>query len=203
MKVMEGSLQDIKVPINNINSVVMSICNGVKALHSIGVMHRDIKPGNVLINLNEDNSYEVRLTDFGMSRDITRPRTEMTPVVFTMIYRPLEILLEYQDYDFSSDIWALGCTIYELYSGDELFKGETQFEVIRDIIAKLGTPEVMWPRVVDLPEYRLIKSLNVTQVRFPSTINTNNIDILLFDMLDYNPDTRPDIYEVIDYLTQI
>lgn len=100
--------------------VAFQFINGVSYCIDKGIINRDIKPQNVLIY--EDGT--VKVSDFGLARAaICSVDSGITSVVYTLWYRPLEILLGGK-YDDAADVWAVGCTLYELYMGEPLFPGE-------------------------------------------------------------------------------
>ncbi|KAJ1639274.1 kinase-like domain-containing protein [Pavlovales sp. CCMP2436] len=91
------------------------ILRGVKAIHSAHVLHRDLKPGNLLVNKNCD----LKVCDFGLARSIN-PSTESGPVgqlteyVVTRWYRAPELLVEADTYGEGIDVWAIGCIFAEM-----------------------------------------------------------------------------------------
>jgi serine/threonine protein kinase len=97
------------------------ILNGIAFLHSKRVLHRDLKPQNILVN----HRGEVKLADFGLSRLYGTPIKPYTPKVVTLWYRAPEILLGCEEYSTGVDIWAAGCIMAELYISQPLFKGDS------------------------------------------------------------------------------
>mmetsp|Transcript_22877 Transcript_22877/g.77230 ORF Transcript_22877/g.77230 Transcript_22877/m.77230 type:complete len:251 (+) Transcript_22877:44-796(+) len=100
------------------------IMRGVHALHAAHVLHRDLKPGNLLVNKNCD----LKICDFGLARPVNPdPSTKedqcMTEYVVTRWYRAPELLVENQDYTGAIDIWACGCILAEMIAREALFKG--------------------------------------------------------------------------------
>ena len=100
--------------LEEIEKLSSSIFNGVEYLHSLGIIHRDIKPSNILL-FEDEEGLNPKLNDFGMSVH--------SPISFgeayTPFYCPPEVWRD--EYDSSADIWALGCTLYEIYHGEILF----------------------------------------------------------------------------------
>lgn len=78
---------------------------GMAFCHSHFILHRDIKPGNLLIN----SSGEVKLADFGLARDFGSPGVKLTHEVATRWYRPPELLFGSRSYGFNVDVWSCGC----------------------------------------------------------------------------------------------
>lgn len=102
--------------------IVYQLAVALKYLHSAGVVHRDLKPSNILIN----SSCEVRVCDFGLSRTLKSEffnKPIMTEFIATRWYRAPEVLMGSKCYSTKSDMWSLGCLIFELYSRRTLLPG--------------------------------------------------------------------------------
>ena len=111
--------------ISRTNKIFSQISNGLAYVHSCNIIHRDIKPDNILIN-----GSIVKLCDFGISK---KKYCQLTPRIGTNNYKAPELFSDIE-YDFAIDIWALGCTLYEYISGYQLFKGEGDIIIIRNIL---------------------------------------------------------------------
>ena len=199
MNLQSSSLAEFTVPIDQRKYVVRQLCEAMYHIHSRGIIHRDLKPANVLTN----DLVKIKLADFGLSRYVQQPFRVYTPTVYTLWYRPPEILLG-DNYTFAADIWSLGCTISEILTGRALFPGQDEFDQLYKIFRKLGTPnEEDWPGVTQLPEWNLKfseESMKDPVIIFPDLVNDNNIlavDFIL-RMLQYNPNSRPDITEILN-----
>ena len=107
---------------------------GLKYVHSAGVVHRDLKPSNILVNENCD----LKICDFGLAR-IQDP--QMTGYVSTRYYRAPEIMLTWQKYDVSVDIWSTGCIFAEMLGGKPLFPGKDRAYPAH--LTLLGAPNLM------------------------------------------------------------
>ncbi|KAI0270973.1 kinase-like domain-containing protein, partial [Russula aff. rugulosa BPL654] len=121
------------------------ILRGMKYVHSASVIHRDLKPGNLLVN----SDCELKICDFGLSRGYdSSPQdgaTQMTEYVATRWYRAPEIMLALRRYDTAIDVWSIGCILGELLLGRPLFKGKdyliwTLVDQLNKILEILGTP---------------------------------------------------------------
>jgi len=109
-------------------------------MHSAGLVHRDLKPGNILVNENCD----AKLADFGLTRSTLDksgdPGAELTDYVMTRWYRGPEILLASNKYGLAVDMWSMGCITAEVFLGMPLFPGKTVNEMLQLIFAYLGRP---------------------------------------------------------------
>merc|ERR1719384_1331911 len=136
---------------------IMSFCyqlsKGVEHLHASSVLHRDLKPQNLLISGKPP--LRLKIADFGLARAYTLPIPKYTHEVVTVWYRPPEILLGSTFYSVPVDMWGVGCILAEMATGHPLFCGDSEIDTIFKIFMKLGTPTAEeWPEVVDLPDFK-------------------------------------------------
>ncbi|CAO2601280.1 Mitogen-activated protein kinase 12, partial [Lemmus lemmus] len=101
---------------DRIQFLVYQMLKGLKYIHAAGVIHRDLKPGNLAVN--ED--CELKILDFGLARQAD---SEMTGYVVTRWYRAPEVILNWMRYTQTVDIWSVGCIMAEMITGKILFKG--------------------------------------------------------------------------------
>ena len=95
-----------------LKTIMCQLLLGMEFFHAKGILHRDIKPPNVLVSMEENIPY-AKYCDFGLSCVPNRYRPS-TPGTVTSWYRSPEICCEYSNYSFPSDIWSLGCVFYEI-----------------------------------------------------------------------------------------
>jgi serine/threonine protein kinase len=118
-----------------IKSYAFQMIAAVYYLHSHRIIHRDIKPDNILVSRNGI----VKLCDFGMARYVTVPMRTYTRGVVTLWYKAPELILD-GFYELSIDMWSIGCILYELVTYSPLFPGDGQLDQMMRILAVLGTP---------------------------------------------------------------
>ncbi|CAF1395573.1 unnamed protein product [Rotaria magnacalcarata] len=119
--------------------------------HKHRIIHRDIKPHNILVN----HEHQLKLCDFGLGRAFSVPLKSYTHEIVTLWYRAPEILLGSPSYGTPVDMWSLGCIFGEMYQGWPLFHGDSEIDQIFQIFKLLGTPSGNdWPNVFLLPQFK-------------------------------------------------
>ena len=158
---------------DHIQYLMFQIICALKYMHSAGVIHRDIKPGNILIN----ESCDIKLCDFGMARscDIEAliPKQFMTPYVSTRWYRSPELMLCLENYSTALDIWSVGCVMSELYLRKPLFQGKNHSHMLHLIFQTLGTPKNLDKFIKNCPSKTTIEC--ITKIPFYDGSNLNKI----------------------------
>lgn len=118
--------------------------------HENYVLHRDIKPNNLLIAADG----EVKLADFGLARSFADPWGIMTSNVITRWYRPPELLYGAKHYSGAVDVWSVGTVMAEMIVRIPYLPGNTELDQIQLICDRIGTPtEDVWPGVSKLDGY--------------------------------------------------
>ncbi|PNW76047.1 hypothetical protein CHLRE_12g549800v5 [Chlamydomonas reinhardtii] len=104
--------------------------------HSRGIMHRDVKPGNVLI---DHAKRQLKLIDWGLA-DFYTPGKEYPVRVATRFYKGPELLVDIKDYTYSLDVWGVGCMLAALvFKKPVFFRGEDEFDQLVKVVRVLGT----------------------------------------------------------------
>lgn len=122
--------------LDEIKHYILEILKGMDYCHSRGIMHRDIKPMNIII---DEETKELKLIDWGLS-EYYLPNKEFNTRVSSRPYKSPELLIGYNYYDFSMDIWSLGCILGSMiFKKDYLFLGKDNSEQMLKIVNVLGS----------------------------------------------------------------
>ncbi|KAL0327527.1 UNVERIFIED_CONTAM: Cell division control protein 2A [Sesamum angustifolium] len=128
------------------------ILRGIAYCHSHRVLHRDLKPQNLLIDRRTN---ALKLADFGLARAFGIPVRTFTHEVVTLWYRAPEILLGSRHYSTPVDVWSVGCIFAEMVNRRPLFPGDSEIDELFKIFRVMGTPnEDTWPGVTSLPDFK-------------------------------------------------
>ncbi|CAD6190302.1 unnamed protein product [Caenorhabditis auriculariae] len=187
--------------IDHVKVFVYQILRGLKYLHSANILHRDIKPGNLLVNSN----CILKICDFGLARMWDpRERQNMTHEVVTQYYRAPELLMGARRYTAAVDIWSVGCIFAELLQRKILFQATGPIEQLQLIIDLLGTP------APDSMKYACEGARNHVMRSPPRPNNlsslyrlsphiTDEAVDLLIKLLQFDPDRRITVNEALDH----
>jgi serine/threonine protein kinase len=133
-----------------------SLIRSIYQIHDNGIMHRDLKPDNILVG----SDYTCCLIDFGLAKVSNPSNPDLDHCLYCLVqtlwYRSPEVLLEKKTHASTIDVWSVGCIIAEIFLGEPLFEGNTQVDCILKIFHCLGTPrnlasygfccDVPWPK---------------------------------------------------------
>ncbi|KAK4291343.1 hypothetical protein Pmani_035820 [Petrolisthes manimaculis] len=139
-----------QLSMNNVKIFLFQLLRGLAYCHQRRVLHRDLKPQNLLIN----DLGELKLADFGLARAKSVPTKTYSNEVVTLWYRPPDVLLGSTEYSTQIDMWGVGCIMYEMISGRPLFPGATVEDELHLIFRTLGTPtEATWSGINSNEEF--------------------------------------------------
>jgi serine/threonine protein kinase len=186
--------RDVAIPL--VKSYLQQLMAGVEFCHARRVLHRDLKPDNLLIS----HDGALKIADFGLSRAYDAPSRVYTHEVVTQWYRPPEILLGGHHYSTGVDVWSVGCIFVEMLTCCALFPGDSEIDQLYTIFRTLGTPEeAEWPGVTRLPNYthnfpKWRRRMWNEAEAFTRTRSRNELGVLGADLLDklliYDPESR-------------
>lgn len=179
------------LPIDHIKAYSQMLLGALSYLHERRIVHRDVKPSNVLLS----STGSVKLADFGLARVISQApsptapedeaaaaltgpagRGDLSHQVATRWYRPPELLFASRGYSFSADVWSAGAVVAELFALKPLFPGNNDIDQMFRVFQVMGSPTVeRWPGVDQLPDY--------DKVSFP--------DLVPVDLCALLPSCRP------------
>lgn len=184
---------------NTARKILWQVLKGTEFCHFHNIIHRDIKPENILVS----KSGIVKICDFGFARTLAQPGEAYTDYVATRWYRAPELLVGDTKYGRAVDIWAVGCLLSEMLTGEPLFPGDSDIDQLYHIIRCFGnlTPrhkEVFQrnPLFVGmrLPEVRDIVPLEKKFTR----VSTESL-ALMKQCLQLDPDKRPTCSELLKH----
>jgi len=171
----------------NMKSFLYQLFKGVAFCHNKRVLHRDLKPQNLLIN----RKGELKLADFGLARAFGIPMRNYSHEVVTLWYRAPDVLLGSRKYSTPIDIWSIGCIFAEMATGRPLFPGGNTNDQLMHIFRILGTPSAQtYPGIVELPEWDEFPQYKGKDIRKVVPDLTEDGYDLLDRCLQYDPAKR-------------
>lgn len=144
----------IKFTEPQVKCYMQQLLRGLDHCHSRGILHRDIKGSNLLI----DNNGILKIADFGLASFYDPHQSHpLTSRVVTLWYRPPELLLGATYYGAAVDLWSTGCILAELYAGKPIMPGRTEVEQLHKIFKLCGSPLEEYWRKSKLPHATIFK----------------------------------------------
>ena len=155
--------------------VTWQMLKALKYMHSAELLHRDMKPSNLLLN----SDCVVKVADFGLARSLRECASEtkaddakLTDYVATRWYRAPEILLGSPSYSFGVDVWAVGCIVGEMLVGKPIFPGATVLSQCETIFELLGKPDEERLRAISCYSKEMLAVLDDTRMpQGPEVLN--------------------------------
>ncbi|CAM8927876.1 unnamed protein product [Rhodiola kirilowii] len=188
---------DIKFTEPQVKCYVHQLLSGLEHCHNNGVLHRDIKGSNLLI----DNEGILKIGDFGLASFFDRSKKrQMTSRVVTLWYRPPELLLGATDYDVGVDLWSAGCILAELLAGRPIMPGRTEVEQLHKIYKLCGSPSDEYWKRSKLPNASLFRPREPYKRRIAETFKdfpSSSIP-LIETLLSIDPAERSNSYSCLE-----
>jgi serine/threonine protein kinase len=132
----ELNKRDKALPEDKARRIIKDLLVAVDVLHGKMIMHRDIKPDNILI----DSSGRLKLADFGLAKKASFLQRRKSNAIVSLWYRAPEIILGSEDYFLGVDMWSVGCIFAELMAKRPIFMCRNENEVLSRVFQLLGTP---------------------------------------------------------------
>ncbi|KAJ1506977.1 TFIIH complex serine/threonine-protein kinase subunit kin28 [Coelomomyces lativittatus] len=188
---LEKIIKDKSIVFQNsdIKSWMLMLMRGLAWCHKNWVIHRDLKPNNLLISANG----HLKLADFGLARDFGQDPVQCHPMsvqVITIWYRPPELLMGAKHYTYAVDIWSSACIFAELMLRTPFLAGERELEQLDLIFKALGTPTSQDPLSM-LPGYIPFQERPKPRLQTYFTGASEDAIALLETMFALDPHQRP------------
>ncbi|GMH99067.1 hypothetical protein TrLO_g3616 [Triparma laevis f. longispina] len=172
-----------------LKSFLFQLLTGVSYCHHHRVLHRDLKPPNLLIN----REGQLKLADFGLARAFGIPVRSYTHEVVTLWYRAPDVLMGSRKYSTPVDVWSIGCIFAEMVNGRPLVTGTSEGDQLNRIFRLLGTPTLdQYPGLTDLPDYTADLAKHDPPKSIASLVpSLGEVGVDLFEkMMAYDPGRR-------------
>ncbi|XP_054611388.1 serine/threonine-protein kinase 36-like [Dunckerocampus dactyliophorus] len=141
---------DGSLPESQVREIACQLVSALYYLHSRRILHRDMKPQNILF----DKNGVVKLCDFGFARAMSVSTMVLTSIKGTPLYMSPELVAE-KPYDHTADLWALGCILYEIHTGTPPFCADSIFHLGQLIVKD----PIMWPNTMSSTCKSFLKGL--------------------------------------------
>ena len=177
-----------QIELSTVKSFLFQLLQGLDYCHTKKIMHRDLKPGNLLIT----KGGVLKIADFGLARAFGIPVRVYSNEVVTLWYRAPDVLLGNKNYTNAIDLWSVGCIFAEILTGKPFWPGSNPKDQLKLIFKTLGTPtNHTWPGVANFTNYPVDMPLypptNISEL-FPQ-LDENGFN-LLYGLLNYIPEQR-------------
>lgn len=147
----ELNRRDRALPVDKARYLLKELLTAVDVLHGKMIMHRDIKPDNILLDANN----RLKLADFGLAKKASFLQRRKSNAIVSLWYRAPEIILGSEDYFLGVDMWSVGCIFAEFMTKRPIFMCRNDNEVLTKVWQMLGTPtEKYCPMYFQLPKWK-------------------------------------------------
>ncbi|KAJ8638480.1 hypothetical protein MRB53_012747 [Persea americana] len=186
---LEAVIRDRNIVLSpaDIKSYMQMTLKGLAYCHKKWVLHRDMKPNNLLIGADG----QLKLADFGLARIFGSPDRKFTHQVFARWYRAPELLFGAKQYGSAVDVWAAACIFAELLLRRPFLQGSSDMDQLGKIFAAFGTPRLpQWPDMVYLPDYVEYEFAPAQPLRSLFPMASDDALDLLSKMFAFDPKVR-------------
>lgn len=167
---------------NGIKNIMYQLLQATHYMHIMGYIHRDIKPQNILVEYTD--KIHIKLIDFNLSKYTGIIHRPMEKMVQTLWYRAPELLLGDDNYDYSIDIWSIGCVLLEIINKKPYFRSENENDQLISYFKVLGTPNT---KIDSFPYFKPVSLSTIISINYDISILNDNINILKnMLVLDFN-----------------
>nr|CAN60748.1 hypothetical protein VITISV_009013 [Vitis vinifera] len=188
--------RNIVLSLADIKSFLQMTLKGLAFCHKKWVLHRDMKPNNLLIG----DKGQLKLADFGLARIFGSPDRKFTHQVFARWYRAPELLFGSKQYGPGVDVWAAACIFAELLLRRPFLQGSSDIDQLGKIFAAFGTPKpAQWPDMVYLPDYVEYQFVPAPPLRSLFPMASDDALDLLSKMFTYDPKTRISVQQALEH----
>ncbi|CAN4127342.1 unnamed protein product [Withania somnifera] len=182
----------------DIKSYIQMTLKGLTFCHKKWVLHRDMKPNNLLIGPHG----QLKLADFGLARIFGSPDRRFTHQVFARWYRAPELLFGAKQYGPGVDVWAAACIFAELLLRRPFLQGNSDIDQLGKIFAAFGTPKpLQWHDMVYLPDYVEYQYVPGQPLKTLFPMATEDCLDLLSKMFTYDPKARISAQQALEHRT--
>ncbi|KAK8957950.1 Cyclin-dependent kinase D-1 [Platanthera zijinensis] len=195
---LEAVIRDRNIVLSpgDIKSYLQMTLKGLAYCHKKWVLHRDMKPNNLLIA----GDGQLKLADFGLARLFGSPDRRFTHQVFARWYRAPELLFGTKQYGSGVDVWAAGCIFAELLLRRPFLQGSSDIDQLGKIFAAFGTPKPsQWPDMVYLPDYVEYHFVTAPSIRSLFPMASDDALDLLSRMFTYDPKSRISTQQALEH----
>ncbi|KAF3668899.1 Cyclin-dependent kinase D-1 [Capsicum annuum] len=180
----------------DIKSYIQMTLKGLAFCHKKWVLHRDMKPNNLLIGPHG----QLKLADFGLARIFGSPDRRFTHQVFARWYRAPELLFGAKQYGPGVDVWAAACIFAELLLRRPFLQGNSDIDQLGKIFAAFGTPKPsQWNDMVHLPDYVEYQYVPGQPLKTLFPTATEDCLDLLSKMFMYDPKARISAQQALEH----
>ncbi|VDP76434.1 unnamed protein product [Echinostoma caproni] len=182
-----------RLPLKTVKLFMFQIFRALEFCHARRILHRDLKPQNLLITKQQ----ELKLADFGLARAKSIPTKTYSSEVATLWYRPPDVLLGDRNYSGHIDVWGAGCIFYEMAVGRTPFPGESKDNQIQLIFQKLGIPpEAYWPGLRENEKFQQLVLTNTPNI----TLSSSQFNSSVSKTVTKEPDETAEIQAYTSHL---